>query len=109
MARLANQSNSVVEDVNLLLCAAWEHGARHVSLRPQGDGLEISYLGSDGGDHKERLSLHYKEIVMRLRELSRRFGRVRVDIGGHQWQFDAVIPGSGNPNQVFLHMRPADE
>jgi hypothetical protein len=109
MARRANQSDSVIEDVNLLLCAAWEHGARHVSLRPQDSGMELKYLGRDGGEHVEHLSLSYEDTVERLRDMSVRLGRVHVDIGGRHWHFDAVVPGSRHPDQVFLHMRPDGE
>jgi hypothetical protein len=109
MARRANQSISVIEAVNLLLWAAWEHGARHVSLRAQDDGTEIRYLGIDGGHHIERLALSYDRVVQRLREMSARLGRVHVDMGGHQWHFDTVVPATRHPERVFLHMRPEDE
>ena len=97
------------EDVNQLLWAAWEHGARHVSVSPQKDGIEIRYLSVDGGEHAEHLTLSYEPIVKRLREMSVRFGRVHVDMGGHQWHFDAVVPAARHPERVFLHMRPERE
>jgi hypothetical protein len=106
MARRLPQLLPVFEDVNLLLFAAWEHGARHVLLSPQDDGLEIRYLGIDGGEHIERLALSYEQIVKRLREMSAQLGRVHVDMGGHQWHFDAVVPATRHPERVFLHMRP---
>ena len=109
MARRLQQSFAVCEDVNLLLFAAWEHGARHVLLSGQDDGMEIRYLGIDGGEHIERLALSYEQIVKRLREMSARLGRVHVDMGGHQWHFDAVVPATRHPDRVFLHMRPEDE
>jgi hypothetical protein len=109
MARRANQLISIVEHVNLLLCTAWDHGARHVSLRPRDDGMEITFLGADGDEHTERLSLSYTNAVKRLREMSARLGRVRVDMGGRQWHFDAVVPATRHPERVFLHMRPEED
>jgi hypothetical protein len=106
MARRANQSISVIEAVNLLLWAAWEHGARHVLLSPQDEGMEMRFLGADGDEHIERLAFSYEQIVKRLREMSAQLGRVRVDMGGHQWHFDAVVPATRHPERVFLHMRP---
>jgi hypothetical protein len=106
MARQADRSLSIVEDVNLLLFTAWEHGARHVSLQPHDTGTVMSYLGPDGGEHTERLSLRYDHIVKRLREMSARLGRVRIDMGGHHWHLEAVRPASARADQVFIHMRP---
>ncbi len=108
MARHARQPLSVVQDVNLLLFAAWEHGARHVALRPERDGIEISYLRADGHEQTEILSLPYQSTVDRLREMSARMGRVHVHMGGHQWCMDAVVPPTRHPDRVFLHLRPAE-
>jgi hypothetical protein len=109
MARRAQQSNSAFEDLNLLLFAAWEHGARHVALTPKGQATQMSYLGPDGGEHTERLSLSYEEMVKCLRRMTAHCGRVHVDIGGQQWHCDAVLPEASCPNQVFLHMRPDED
>jgi hypothetical protein len=108
MARRAEDSSFNNEDVNLLLFTAWEHGARHVVLRAQGEGMEISYLDPNGGEHSELLALPYSSVVKHLRQMSARLGRVRVEMGGHQWHLEAVAPGSRRPAQVFLHMRPTE-
>lgn len=109
MARRVHQSLSVIERVNLLLLGAWEQGARHVSLRRQGAGIELSFLGPDGREKTERLAYSYDETVERLRELSHDLGRVQVNMAGHEWHFDAVVPASCMPDRVFLHMRPGKE
>jgi hypothetical protein len=109
MARHAQQPKWLDQELNLLLFSAWEHGARHAALQPQDQGTVISYLAADGGEHTERLSLSYDTLVKRLRQMATRLGQVRVDMGGHQWRVEAVVPGSQRPERVFLHMRPYDE
>jgi hypothetical protein len=107
MARRAEQT--IFEDLNLLLFTAWEHGARHAALQPEGEGAEIRFLGPDGSEHAERLSLPYKNLVRRLRQLIARMGRVQLNMGGHQWHLDADIPGSRRPDRIFLHMRAKED
>jgi hypothetical protein len=108
MARRVQQSMSPFEEVNLFLFAAWEHGARHIALQPLDDGIGVSFLGADGAEHHERLSLPYQSTVKRLREMSARFGRVHLDMGGHQWHLDFVVPPRRDMDRVFLHMRPVE-
>jgi hypothetical protein len=108
MARRARLPFSIIEDVNLMLFTAWEHGARHVALRPEEGGLEISYLGPDGREKTERLALCYEDTVKRLRQMSTGLGRVHVEMGGQRWHFDAIVPSARCPERVFLHMRPIE-
>ena len=108
MARRVRLPLSVIEDVNLMLFTAWEHGARHIALQPEVDGIEIKYLKPDGAEYHERLALSYEDTVRRLREMSARLGRVRVDMGGHRWNVDATVPSARRPDRVFVHMRPVD-
>ncbi len=108
MARRAQDSFTTAEDLNLLLLSAWEHGARHVVLRGRDQGTEISFLDPDGAEHQELLSLSYPQIVKDLRAMTARHGRVHLDMAGHQWDLQAVVPAAGCPERVFLHMHPAE-
>ena len=108
MARRLCQTISPFEEINLFLFSAWEHGARHVALRHQDKGIEVKFLGPDGTEHLELLSLPYQTTVKRLREMSARFGRVHLDMGGQQCHLDFVVPRRPNPDRVFLHLRPVD-
>ena len=108
MARHDPQSAWSFEEINLFLLAAWERGARHLALRPQDDGIEVRFLGPDGTEHIERLSLPYLKTVKRLRAMNARFGRVHLDMGGQQWHLDFVLPRQRHLDRVFLHMRPIE-
>jgi hypothetical protein len=108
MARQIQQSLASFENVNLLLFAAWEHGARHIALRSEGDCTLLRFLGPDGSEHMEPLSLPYQETVRRLREMKERFGRVHVNMGGQEWHLDVVVSPHRWPDGVFLHMRSVD-
>jgi hypothetical protein len=108
MARRANESFRLGQDVNLLLLTAWEHGARHVVLSQEGNRTEIRFLAQDGHEEAELLSLPYLEICRRLRQMSARFGRIRVDMGGHHWHLEMVAANRHTPQRLFLHMRQDD-
>jgi hypothetical protein len=95
--------------VNLLLLRAWEHGARHVVLQREGEGTEIRFLAQDGHEQVELLSLPYCEVARRLRQMSARFGRVRVEMGGQHWHLETVAADRKSPERLFLHMRPDDD
>ena len=109
MARRAHHSFAGGHDVNLLLLTAWEHGARHVVLQREGDGTEIRFLAQDGHEQAERLSLPFAEIARRLRQMSARFGRVRVEMAGQHWHVESVAAEGNSPERLFLHMRPDDD
>ncbi len=109
MARRAEPAFWIVRGVNLLLCTAWEHGARHVALHRRPDGTEIRFLASDGCEHIEYSSMSYDVTVERLREMSKRLGRIRINLAGQHWHFDIVFPEAHRPEPVYLHMRPEEE
>jgi hypothetical protein len=109
MARRLRQTLSLIKDVNVLLLGAWEHGARHVALRPSDTGTEVSFLGADGSEHIERWPMPYRDAVQRLRQLSASLGRVRVNVAGQHWHFDAAFPAPPSSHPVFLHLRPDEE
>lgn len=87
--------------VHSLLLTAWERGARHVVLSPQGDGTDIRFLDLDGAEHHERLSLPYDLTAARLRAMGERLGHGVADIGGQRWRFE-VAPSR---DALFLHLR----
>lgn len=112
MARRLHHSLAVFEDVNLLLFIAWERGARHVALCPEGNGIQIKYLARAGDEHIEHVALSYSDTLKHLRRMSARLGRFHVAMGGDQWIVDAVIPDAMPlPSAgAFLHMRrPQDD
>ena len=109
MARRDKQWAPGFEEVNLLLFNAWEHGARHAVLRPDSNGTEIRFLGPDGTEHHESLSLSYAHLVARLRQMTARYPRMHLNMGGNRWHLQAAVPRSRSPDRVFLHMRPAED
>jgi hypothetical protein len=109
MARRAQDSfSSAFGDLNLLLLMAWEHGARHVALRGADQGTELSFLDPEGAEHQELLSMSYPHIVKGLRQMTARHGRIHLNMAGHQWDLQAIVPPSRCPERVFLHMHPAE-
>ena len=106
MAKSIQPSRSDYEEINALLFAAWQHGARHVVLTQEGHGTEFRFLGPDGTEQVEVLSLPYHETVDRLRKMSARFGRVHAHMGGNDWHIEPVDTHEGK--RVFLHMRAGD-
>src|SRR4051794_31838607 len=98
MARRSQQPISIFESLNLVLFGAWEHGARHLVLRPQDKGIEITYLGPDGSEHVQRLPLPYKPTLRCLHQLNARFGRVHLNMGGHEWNMDIAEPARSGPD-----------
>src|SRR5262245_36793774 len=108
MARRDKHGTAQFSDINALLLGAWERGARHVLLSKEGDGTELRFLGPDGSEHQERISLPYHTTVARLRDMSGRLGHGRANMAGQRWRFEVTPAERPHPHQLFLHMRAED-
>jgi hypothetical protein len=108
MARGDPLSMSRFENANALLFAAWKHGARHVVIRANGEGTELHFLGPDGSEHRETVSLPYQSTAQRIRTMAARLGRVLANMDGQRWVLDVSGLKHQRRDQLFFHMHAAE-